>query len=245
MHRFRKVFVAGIAASLLMVSFTSVVGASHRQATYRVTILNLTEGQPLTPPVLATHRRGYDVFTVGQMATNAVQQIAENGNPGPLLNRLDRSRRVSAVVAGDEPLVLLDSPGNLVNGFGNTWTTTITASRLATRISWVSMLICTNDGFTGVDSLRLPRHVGGTKARYTAGYDAGTERNTEKFADIVPPCQGLIGVTGDPGTGESDPALATDGRIHHHPGIRGKADLMSDVHGWTDPVGLIVVQRIS
>jgi hypothetical protein len=228
-----------------MVSFTSVVGATHRQATYRVTILNLAEGQPLTPPLLATHWRGYDVFTVGQKASNGVRQIAENGNLDPLVNRLNNARRVSDVVVGSEPLVPLDSPGNLVHGFGNTWTTTITASVRATRLSWISMIICTNDGFTGVDSLRLPRAIGGTKARYTAGYDAGTERNTEKFADIVPPCQGLIGVTGDPGTGESNPALATNGKIHHHRGISGKADLMPAVHGWTDPVGLIVVQRIS
>ena len=26
-------------------------------------------------------------------------------------------------------------------------------------------------------------------------YDAGTEMNTEDFADMVPPCQGLIGVS--------------------------------------------------
>ena len=46
---------------------------------------------------------------------------------------------------------------------------------------------------------------------FTNGYDAGTELNTEDFADIVPPCQGLIGVSSeDGGTGMSDPSLAED-----------------------------------
>ena len=44
--------------------------------------------------------------------------------------------------------------------------------------------------------------------------------NTEDFADIVPPCQGLIGVgSDDEGTGMSNPDLAEGGVIAHHTGI--------------------------
>jgi hypothetical protein len=104
------------------------------------------------------------------------------------------------------------------------------------------MLICTNDGFTGVDSLRLPKDVGAVVVR-SAGYDAGTELNT---GDIVPPCQGLVGVSsGEPGTGTSNPALAEGGVIHHHPGIAGGADLVPAIHGWTDPVAEITVERVA
>jgi hypothetical protein len=79
----------------------------------------------------------------------------------------------------------------------------------------------------------------------SAGYDAGTERNTEDFADIVPPCQSLVGVSsGEAGTGTSDPALAEGAVIHHHPGIAGGADLLTAVHGWTDPVAEITVERV-
>ena len=107
------------------------------------------------------------------------------------------------------------------------------------------MLICTNDGFTGVDSLRLPKDVGDAVVVRSAGYDAGTERNTEDLADIVPPCQGLVGVTsGEPGTGTSNPALAEGGVIHHHAGIVGGADLVPAVHGWSDPVAEITVERV-
>jgi hypothetical protein len=108
------------------------------------------------------------------------------------------------------------------------------------------MLICTNDGFTGVDSLRLPNHVGDSVTLNTAGYDAGTEINTEDFADIVPPCQGLVGVSSaDGGTDQSNPALAEGGVIHHHDGIVGGNDLLPGTHGWSDPVAEVTVERVS
>jgi hypothetical protein len=46
------------------------------------------------------------------------------------------------------------------------------------------MLICTNDGFTGVNKLKLPSEIGQSVTVRTQAYDAGTEL----FADLVPPC---------------------------------------------------------
>ncbi len=242
MHSIRRAMVAGLSATVLLASFAGVAAAHEPTSTYRVTIVNLTDGQPFTPPLLATHRRSVDIYSVGRQASYGVQQIAENGDTGPLVSAFDGRRGVGTIAQGDAPLVPHGTPGAAM--FGDTWTTTISTSRDANRLTWLSMLICTNDGFTGVDSLKLPSRVGGTVARYTAGYDAGSERNTEAFADIVPPCQGLIGVSGDPGTGASNPAIATHHVIRHHRGITGRADLVPAVHGWSDPVGLIVVQRI-
>jgi hypothetical protein len=50
------------------------------------------------------------------------------------------------------------------------------------------MLICTNDGLTGVDSLRLPRG-----RRPVVDEPAGYEINTEAWADLVPPGAQLTG----------------------------------------------------
>ena len=61
-------------------------------------------------------------------------------------------------------------------------------------LSYASMLICTNDGFTGADGLRLPKRVGAAVSATSYAYDAGTEINTEYFGDIVPPCPALTGV---------------------------------------------------
>ncbi|MGH3070706.1 MAG: spondin domain-containing protein [Gaiellaceae bacterium] len=231
-----------IAAGALLTG--SVATAHAPVATYEVTITDLTRGQPLTPPVVATHRAATRVFKVGRPASFALKEIAENGNLAPMIDQLESDRRVADVAAGDEPLVAAGLPGSAM--FDDSVTLTVSATKGARFLSVASMLICTNDGFTGVDRLRLPRKVGKTVVVRSAGYDAGTERNTEDFADIVPPCQALVGVTsGEPGTGTSNPALAEGGVIRHHRGIAGGADLVPAVHGWTDPVAEISVKRVS
>ncbi len=63
-------------------------------ATYAVTIENLTDGQPFTPPVIATHRAATGMFTVGQPASFALKQIAENGDLGPMIDLLGSDKHV-------------------------------------------------------------------------------------------------------------------------------------------------------
>jgi hypothetical protein len=212
---------------------------------YRITITVKAPGQPLTPPLVATHRRSVDVFEVGDRARPGVREIAENGNLAPLQARLEGSRRVADVFASDEPLVGAGLPGAAM--FDRSGTFRISGSRGAKYLSWVSMLVCTNDGFTGVDALRLPKRVGDSAFARTAGYDAGTEVNTEDFADNVPPCQGLtLPAPVEPGSGTSDPALAEGGVITHHDGIMGGVDLDPALHGWDTaaPVAKIKVVRV-
>jgi len=208
-----------------------------RTKSYEVTIENLTGGQPFTPPVIATHRRATRIFKVGRAASFELKEVAENGNLPPLVEALEANRHVASVVvavAGDPPPVF---PGGSV-------TVSITSTRGAEFFSFASMLICTNDGFTGVDSRLLPRKVGQALVLYSDGYDAGTEINTEDFADIVPPCPPLTEVPStDPGIGMSDPLLAEGDVIRHHPGILGGDDLMPGLHGWTDPVAKITITR--
>ena len=232
-----------IAAATLGLALTFLMPAEARsdsEKTYKITITNLTAGQPLTPPILATHTQRAGFFRVGEAASEAIQQIAENGNGEPLLQALGEDTHVHDVVAGTAPLVPANNPGS--TGFESSATFTITTSGRAKYLSFASMLICTNDGFTGLDSVRLPNHK---NTVYTAAYDARTETNTEDFADMVPPCQGLIGVSSDdPGTGMSNPLLAEDGIIIPHVGINGGVDLFPEVHGWSDPVTKIEIERV-
>jgi hypothetical protein len=240
--RLRRAAAAATAVSLALALAIPAVAESTR--TYEVTIKLVTGGQPLTPPLIATHAGGTDIFSVAQPASLGVKEIAENGNLAPLLAALAADPKVSDVAAAAAPLVPPGSPE--FGTFSDRVTLTIDADSGARYLSYESMLICTNDGFTGIDRLLLPNQVGGSVSVVTASYDAGTEINTEDFADIVPPCQALIGVSsGEPGTGMSDPALAEGGVIHHHPGIEGGADLLPGVHGWTDPVTLVTITRIS
>lgn len=207
---------------------------------YKVTITNLTSGQPMTPPVLATHTRKASVFSVGEDSSDEIQAIAENGNNAPLVAALSSSFEVYHVVEGTAPLIPDGNPGAVP--FESSASFTINARGRARFLSIASMLICTNDGFTGVNSVRLPSRK---KTIYAVAYDARSERNTEDFADMVPPCQGLIGVSSDdPGVGASNPLLAEEGFVIPHPGIAGGNDLQGNVHNWADPVAKIVIERV-
>ncbi len=240
--RRKSLSIALLVVLVLALTATAASAGGGAVATYEVTITNLTGGQPITPPVLVVHRQPINIFHVGQPASEGIQQLAENGNSGPLMAALTGNKHVYEFQQGGMPLVPAGTPGSTM--FPDSATFTVTSAEGAKYLSVAGMLICTNDGFTGVDSLRLPKRVGDSTTAMGDAYDAGTEINTEYFGDIVPPCQGLIGVTGDPGTGMSNPALAEGGVITHHAGIMGGVDLLPGVHGWTDPVVAIVVTRV-
>lgn len=233
---YRALSAVAISATLLVPG----VAQSDEGKTYRVTITNLTPGQPLTPPVLLTHSNRTGIFELGEEASSDIQALAENGNSGPLLTTLSGDLDVHDVVEGLAPLIPANNPGAV--GFESSATFTIRARGRARYLSFASMLICTNDGFTGLDTVRLPKK---RVTIYSVAYDARTEENTEDFIDMVPPCQGLIGVgSGDPGTGTSNPLIGEDGIIIPHVGIIGGNDLIPGVHGWTDPVARIVIERV-
>ena len=220
-------------AQFASVSSTGPAGA----ALYEVRVTNLTDGQPMTPPLAVTHRPSIHLFHVGDPASVGIQEIAENGNLAPMLDALGESQHANEVV------VAVGDPPPLLPGEERTFT--IGTSRGAKFFSFAAMLICTNDGFTGIDGLRLPKDVGESVSVDTNGYDAGTEINTEDFDDLVPPCGPLTGVdSGGAGTGMSDPLLSEGGVIQHHAGIVGDADLLTPVHGWMDPVTRVIITRI-
>src|ERR687897_854321 len=188
----RKGITAAVAA--LTVLAVAPAADADRAETFEVTFTDLTSGQPLTPAVAATHRGKNELFRVGRAASFGLKEIAENGNNAPMLSRLAADDDVfDFLEAPGGPLVPAGTPGDAM--FGQSTTFTLTADRGARRLSLASMLICTNDGFTGVNSLSLPSEVGDSVTVETMAYDAGTEANTEEFADMVPPCQALIGVS--------------------------------------------------
>ncbi len=207
-------------------------------AAYEITITNLTGGQPFTPPLAVAHRAPVALYKSGEAASFGLKEIAENGNLGPMLTRLEGEKHVSdlvVAVAGDPPPLL---PGDDV-------TFQLHSEKGAKYFSFVSMLVCTNDGFTGASSIRLPGEIGESRTVYKGAYDAGTEINTEDFADLVPPCPALTGVpSSDPGSGSSDPALAEGGVVRRHAGVQGGEDLDAAVHGWSGPVARIVIERV-
>ena len=235
------IFAITAIITMLTLGLTEVPESNAVAAyTYEVTITNLTAGQPITPPLLVTHAKDAGFFTVGENASEQLQQLAENGNAEPLAIMLTDKKGVADVVQGTTPLIPANDPGE--TGLNHSETFTVTAYGNARYLSFASMLVCTNDGIAGIDSIKLPIK---NKTVFAAGYDIRTEMNTEDFADMVPPCQAAIGVSSNEnGTGVSNPELAEEGVIIPHAGIIGKDDLSSDVHGWENPAVKIQIERI-
>lgn len=235
-----------MSAIVTMLAVVSINGIPESNAVksqmYEVTITNLTPGQPLTPPLLVTHSKDAGFFTPGEMASVELQQLAENGNAEPLVEMLQGKKEIGDIVQGTVPLVPANDPGE--TGLNYSETFTVSAEGNMRYLSYASMLVCTNDGFAGVDSIKLPFYK--QKTVYATAYDARTEMNTEDFADIVPPCQGAIGISSDAeGTDTSNPAISETGVVIPHPGIMGGKDLQRNVHAWGNPVVKIDIVRMN
>ena len=231
---FSALIVALLAVTLTTVSPASATGYSRNEqntiAEYTITFENLTNGQYLTPPNFAVHDRSADVFSRNRAASPGVQAVAENGGvpvlAAELTSAIDDAGLGVSGVGADAPI----PPGESVS---------FSVTSNERRLSIVSMIICTNDGFAGLDAKVLPRWDGDKRFYYLRSYDAGTERNTENREDLVPaPFCGEGG-----GTGESNPELAENGVIKRHRGIEGVGNIDPAVFDWKDPVVKVTVTR--
>jgi len=211
----------------------AAAAATHR---YRITLENLTTGQVFSPGVAATHTKKASVWSSGAPASEGIRLIAEDGLEATAVAELTGAPGIFDVVD-------IASPTNRVGGdapLPNPQTFEITAGANANRLSLAVMLICTNDGFTGLSGVKLP---GGFRpAVFEVGaWDAGTEQNNERFPQIVDACTQAGPVKHPP---DGNGRVATSGVILPHPNIQGVGDLSIALHGWSFPVTRITVQRI-
>lgn len=233
-------------------STVSSAAAGRGLHTYRVVITNLMSGQPLSPPVLTTNFGSGEIFRPGRKANWGVQQVAENGSSDALYAGLKQDQKagyVTDVVRASTPLLLPKAtPGGKM--FPQSVALTIRA-KPGQRLNLISMIGCSNDGFVGFDAARLPAAKGRTINVRVRDYDAGTEENTEDFADLTAACQGAIGVSsqfGAAGTSFTNWRLAENGTVQRHEGVFDTSDdgLRSEVHGW-DPrrTARVLVTRVA
>lgn len=232
------------AAAAGLVLAASAAAPAHAQAaaaaTYQLTLENLADGQPFSPPVFATHDPAVHVFEPGQPASAGVAAVAESGNDSPLAHALQGLDAVTDVVQVGRPLT---PHGSAAGGFTDTATVTLEAGS-DDVLSFVGMLICTNDGFGGLDNVDLPDQ--GSITYDVNSYDAGVEDNTEVSEDLVDPCSALgpMALPGDP-DGNRTTEVASDPpvSIGRHPGVAGDGELVAE-HDWTDPVARLTVERL-
>ena len=191
-------------------------------AEYEITLENLSPAgsQPFSPPILVVHSPSFRIFHIGGYASDELAQVAQDAFGDPLVSFLNNSLKVSEVVVGQQ--------GPIFPGSSQSFN--ITANGNFTKLSLVTMLVNTNDGFTGTDKLQLPQK--GTKSYYLRSYDAGSEENTELIAHI-------------PGQGNPFMGNTTNEKIKYHPGILGVGDLDPAIFGWNEPVAKLTITRIN
>lgn len=195
--------------------------------TYEVTVTNTTPtngtdpgSQPLSPPLLVVHNRRADVWSAGEPASHVVAAIAEDANNAPAEQLLSQVRGVKSVATGEG--------GPIFSGQSATYTI---EARPHQRLSLVSMLVNTNDGFTGLDSVRIGRNHRGFE---TVAYDAGSEANNQLKSHIPGPC------CGNPFVRDPEGNL-----ISKHAGIQsGVGELDPAVYGWEGAAAKIEITRV-
>ncbi|NMP30197.1 hypothetical protein HII17_01370 [Thalassotalea sp. M1531] len=149
---------------------------------YQIEVTNLTNGQPMSPVAVVLHG-DEQLWQVGMSSTNALEILAEGGDNSSFTSQ----EQVLAAASGDDILM----PGN------STTISITTTDEMANHISIATMLVNTNDAFSGLTGLDLSSMaVDSSFSRNIGTYDAGTEANTEASGTIPGPADG--------GTGYSD-----------------------------------------
>ena len=208
-----------LATTLLGATASSMAGD---MLTYKITITNLTPGQPLAPVMAATHRPGVSFFEVGQAPSDELAMLAEAGNGNPMAAKLLATPGVSDAQVSTTGLTF---PGHAT-------TMMVSAKRGTDKVSIGAMLGATNDAFFAIDGMDLPK--GRNSVTYMANaYDAGSETNDELSSTVA----------GLGGEGYS-PNDSGEGFVHIHSGIHGIGNADPAQLDWRNPVAQIVIERV-
>lgn len=195
-------------------------------SSYEITVTNLSHAQPLSPVAVVLHSTG-QFWTIGESASEELEYLAEGGDNSFILGH-------SMVESGESGVA------PVAPGASETISISIEDNDMP-LLSVITMLVNTNDAFTGLNAHNLAELAPGDSWSTTAHvYDSGTEKNSEASGTIPGPVDG--------GTGFD--ALRDDvDFVSMHPGIVATEDglassVLSKVHAFDNPVAKISVSRI-
>jgi hypothetical protein len=198
---------------------------------YQVTVTNLTYAQPMSPVALVLHNEG-QLWSVGEMASVALENLAESGDNSAVLAE-------SIVLSGQGGAGLL-LPG--MSEMVDVSYTVADVNNAPMMLSLATMLVNTNDAFTGINALAVNNlAVGESISLTTSSYDSGTEKNSELMTTIPGPAGG--------GTGEGFNAERDDiDKVAMHRGIVSVDDglmvsALTQAHRFDNPTLAVMVTR--
>ncbi len=196
--------------------------------TFSIEVTNLTNAQPFSPAGAVLHKAGYHAYILGNQASTALEELAEGGDNSALLTAADADINVTATASGSGIIAPGMSEVFQIKGLSDEF-----------KLSLVSMLVNTNDGFIGSDAVDISTLAkDGSMTLLVDVYDAGTEANDEAGASL-------------PGQGGEGFNATRDDRdfVAVHPGIVSTSDglttsALDSSHRFDNPAARIVVTRI-
>jgi hypothetical protein len=200
---------------------------------YQISVINVSNNQPLSPMAVVLHNAGYGAWTPGMAASTGLEALAEGGDGTEFLAEADANNNVLATGTGN---------GLIIPGASDTVElVTMTADNL--QLTVASMLVNTNDAFSGVAAHKLGSlGVGDSLRIYAKNYDAGTEADSETAATIPGPAGG--------GTGEGFNSARDDSVnfVAIHSGVVTMADglttsALDESHRFNGSVSMISITR--
>ena len=228
--------------SLFLLFWASLAMSTAAAAEINITVKNLTHGTYFTPFLVTAHDADPYLFHAGEAASDELQAMAEGGDISGL----------SSLVGGPDADTVENPAGGLLAPGQTVSNILLNTDQTGNMyLSLVAMLLPTNDGFVGLDSLKLPT-MAGTYTYYLNGYDAGTEANDELITGGGAP--GLAGIpfapAGDGGmNGTGVTSTESNTVVHIHRGVLGDddadggdSDLGVTIHRWLNPVALVTVE---
>ncbi|MEM7294483.1 MAG: spondin domain-containing protein [Pseudomonadota bacterium] len=150
---------------------------------YEITVVNLTNNQPLSPVAVIAHTEAFSPWAIGTAASEGLERLAEGGDNGMF---------IGADIA-DQDAVGESGAGIVPPGSSETFTVSTNANT-QNRLTIATMFVNTNDAFVGLGGVDVSGlAVGDSITRTAPIYDAGTEANTEAAGTIPGPADGGTG----------------------------------------------------
>lgn len=222
-------------------------GQNGNLAVYTVTITNLTNGQPFAPASVVAHEPGYYAFVPGETASVALEMMAEGGSVAALLDEAS---------AATQFLDAQQASGTPPKSIGTETTLVVPMLDVDNiRLSVLTMLVDTNDAFTGLNAMDISNmEVGQYKSFTTISWDAGTEANIETAETMPGPAAQAAGGGGAP-AGFSEVRDDRMNVVHAHRGVVTSANaedpsmeglstsILNESDRWDNPTAKITVVR--
>lgn len=199
----------------------------------KITITNLTNAMVFKKMLIIAHEEDVKFFEEGEASSSQLSSMANTGEISSLVNITDErnlDETYKKMVAGETYTT------NLFNLAYKDNTNVL----FLPKLSILSQLLPTNDGFIALNALDIPTTTG-KYTYYLNAYDAGIAANTEVAVHITEATThaGGTGITG----------TSAEGFIHIHRGnigdndeFGGDTDIDMKIHRWLNPVAKVVIE---